>query len=94
MLPQVLILWQLIKAEEAGSDGGLAFWFLLLCASVLVSLWSLIALFVKRLHDLDLPPALCLLAVFSGINFFFFLFLAAMPSKQIKTRHGSPPFPR
>jgi uncharacterized membrane protein YhaH (DUF805 family) len=94
LLPQVLFLWQLVKAEEAGSDGALAFWFLFLCASVLVSLWSLIALFVKRLHDLDLPSALCVLAVISGINFFFFLFLAAMPSKQITTRHGPPPFPR
>ena len=92
LLPQILCLIQLVKADQAGSEGGLAFWFLCLAICALLAMWSILSLFVKRLNDLDLPAALCVLAVFSGVNLLFFLFLAFMPSKQITTRHGPPPF--
>ena len=93
LLPQIIVLTRLVNADQTGSEGGLVFWFLIFVAVGLATLWSLLALFLKRLHDLNLPGALCVLAVFSGINFLFFLFLALMPSKQETNERGPPPFP-
>ncbi len=93
LLPQILVLTRLVNADQSGAEGSLVFWFLVFVLVGLATLWSLVALFLKRLHDLGLPGALCVLAVFSGINFFFFLFLAFMPSKQEINEHGPPPFP-
>jgi len=55
-----------------------------------LTLWSIFSLFVKRLHDLDLPGPLAICAILSGINIFFFLFLVLMPSKQVTNKHGPP----
>lgn len=92
LLPQILIVYQIVKASEADAQGALAFWGLAFMACALLTIWSVAALFVKRLHDLNLPGVLAILSVFSGINFLFFLFLAFMPSKQETNEHGPPPF--
>lgn len=88
LLPQLIILIQMVKHE--GDTGQLVFWFVVLLVAVALSLWSIFSLFVKRLHDLDLPGALALLSFFGGINILFFLFLAFMPSKQVTNEHGPP----
>lgn len=88
LLPQLFIIIQMVKAED--DSGALVFWFLCLVVSTLVSIWSICSLFVKRLHDLDLPGPLAILAIFGGINFIFFLFLVLMPSKQVTNEHGPP----
>lgn len=92
LIPQILIIIQLVRADEVKAEGALAFWALCLLACVLFTIWSLVALFLKRLHDLELPGMLCLIVFVSGINFLFFLFLALMPSKQNTNEHGPPPF--
>ena len=92
LFPQIVCLIQLVKADQTNAQGALAFWFLCLAACALLAMWSILALFVKRLNDLDLPAFLCVLGLISGINFLFFLFLALMPSKPVTTRHGPPPF--
>jgi len=92
LFPQILVVIQMIRADDAGKPEVLAFWFLVLLGLLLVSFWSSLALAVKRLHDLSLPGALAILAIFSGINLVFFVFLAVMPSKQDTNEHGSPPF--
>ena len=53
VLPQIIVLGQMINASQSGNEGALAFWFLAWCGVVLATLWTLIALTVKRLHDLD-----------------------------------------
>lgn len=92
LFPQLLVVIQMVRADESGKPEQLAFWFLLLLVLLALSLWSSLALTVKRLHDLSLPGALAILAIFSGINLVFFVFLAAMPSKSELNEHGSPPF--
>lgn len=92
VFPQLFTLFQMIRADEAGKPEQLAFWFLVLVVVLVLSLWSSLALTVKRLHDLSLPGALAILAIFSGINLIFFLYLAIMPSKDEANEHGPPPF--
>lgn len=92
LLPQLVCILQLVRADKTGADGALVFWFLCFVLAVLVALWSILALFIKRLHDLNLPGALALLALFSGINILFFLYLAFAPSKPETNAHGPPPF--
>lgn len=78
---------------EAVIDGaGAALFGLLALAVFFVSLWALLALAVKRLHDLDLPTVLSVVLIIPGIAYFAWLFLAFMPSKQVTNKHGQPPF--
>ncbi len=88
LLPQIYIIIQMIKNE--GNTGELTFWLIMLLVTTAVSLWSLFSLFVKRLHDLDLPGPIAICALLSGINVIFFLFLVLMPSKQVTNDHGPP----
>ncbi|MDJ0612974.1 MAG: DUF805 domain-containing protein [Rhizobiaceae bacterium] len=92
VFPQLFAVIQMVRADNAGKPDQIAFWFLVLIVFLLVSFWSSLALSVKRLHDLSLPGALSILAIFSGINLVFFLYLAVMPSKQEINEYGPPPF--
>ena len=90
LLPQLYFLLQIGGAQDSGC--GIGFFLLGFFVSVILSIWSLFALFVKRLHDIGLPGALSLLVVFSGINLLLFLALSFWPSKQEVNEHGPPPF--
>lgn len=92
LLPQILVIYQIVKAEQADNEGALAFWGLTFIVFAILALWSLFALFIKRLHDLSLPGALAILSFISGVNLLFFAFLALMPSKRETNQHGPPPF--
>ncbi|MEM7288812.1 MAG: DUF805 domain-containing protein [Pseudomonadota bacterium] len=93
LLPQLVAILQIVRYSESDQQGELIFWTMCFFLIVAASIWSIIALFVKRLHDLSLPGALALIAVFSGINLLFFLYLAFAPSKQEVNEYGPPPFP-
>lgn len=88
LLPQLWVVIQLVKHEA--DPGQLVFWAFVLILVILLSVWSIFALFIKRLHDLSLPGALAILSFFGGINILFFLFLVFMPSKQVTNEHGPP----
>lgn len=92
VLIQAAVIAMIIGAPDDSAE--LALWGLVLLAVWLVSAWVGLALAVKRLNDLDLPPVLAVCLVIPAIAFFAFLFLAFMPSKQVTNRHGPPPFPR
>lgn len=85
-------------SDEAGTmsmnGGGAALFGLVFIASWGLSAWALLALAVKRLHDLSLPIVLGVCLILPGISFFAWLFLAAMPSKQEPNEHGPVPFPK
>lgn len=76
------------------SGAGAALFGLVALGVFFVSVWALLALAVKRLHDLDLPAILAVVLVLPGIAYFAWLFLAFMPSKQVTNKHGPPPFPK
>ncbi len=75
-----------------GNENQTVFWglaFLGLCA---ISLWSIIALTVKRLHDLGLPVLMTLLLAIPTINVIFIIVLMFLRSDPASNRHGPPPF--
>lgn len=57
------------------------------------SVWSILALGVKRLHDLGWPIGLIILLFVPMVTVIFLLTLAIMPGSQETNSHGPPPFP-
>ncbi|MEM1375987.1 MAG: DUF805 domain-containing protein [Pseudomonadota bacterium] len=93
-----LFAWVLSLGDETGSvhleDGAAALVGLVMLGFWVVAAWGLLAMAVKRLHDLDLPGILAVLLLIPAIAFFTFLALAFIPGSQNTTKHGPPPFPR
>lgn len=101
LINSALLAYSLRFAEPASGTGaviadgaGAALFGLFAIAIFFATAWALLALAVKRLHDLDLPAILGVVLVLPGIGYFAWLFLALMPSKQVTNRHGPPPFPK
>ena len=84
------------EGQEAGqvtlNDGGALLGFVLL-GSWLVSAWALLALAVKRLHDLGFPVFLGVVLLIPALSGIAWILLAALPSKQETNEHGPVPFP-
>jgi uncharacterized membrane protein YhaH (DUF805 family) len=55
-------------------------------------IWSIVALAIKRLHDLDLPGMLFVVLFIPGVNWLALLYLMARPGIQEANEHGPPPF--
>lgn len=72
----------------------LAFWGLALFAVWIATAWAMIALGVKRLHDLGKPGALAVGLLIPGVSFIAFILLAIMPGTGKPNEHGPSPFPR
>ncbi|MEM9279564.1 MAG: DUF805 domain-containing protein [Pseudomonadota bacterium] len=92
IFPQVFVVLQLVRNEE--NQSGLAFWFLVLLGVVLLTLWSVMALAVKRLHDLGMTGWLSVLILVPTLNWIFLVALALFPSTQETNEYGPPPFPK
>ncbi|MEO1700814.1 MAG: DUF805 domain-containing protein [Pseudomonadota bacterium] len=56
--------------------------------------WGLLAMAVKRLHDLNLPGILAVVLLLPAIAFLGWLFLAFVPGSRQTNQHGPPPFVR
>lgn len=92
LLIQGAVIAQIIGAPE--DSGERALWGAALFVVWIVSAWVLVALAVKRLHDIGLPAILAALLLIQPISYIAFLVLAFWPSTQETNRHGPPPFPR
>ncbi len=57
-------------------------------------LWSILALTVKRLKDLNQPVGLAIILFFAPVNFLFLIFLMARQGHRDANEHGPPPFSR
>ncbi len=79
------------RVEKGGPDVQLIFAGLLTMAVMAFAFWSMLALSVKRLHDLDHPAMLVLLLFFPGINTFTVLYLMLRPSHPKENEHGPVP---
>jgi uncharacterized membrane protein YhaH (DUF805 family) len=75
-----------------GDESATVFWGLMMFALMGVSAWSMLALTVKRLHDLGQPGVLCVLLFVPTINAITVLVLMALPSSPKPNEHGPPPF--
>ena len=89
-LPQIFLVLQIAGSAEDSAE--MIFWALLWMASIAITIWPILALFTKRLHDLSLTGGLSILAFIPSVNWIAFLVLACLPSKQEINQYGSPPF--
>ena len=90
ILPQIIVVLQMVNNHN--NENALVVWFLVFVSVAFCTLWSLLALAVKRLHDLSVTGWLALLVFFPTINWIFLLALAFIPSKQEVNEFGPPPF--
>lgn len=66
---------------------------LALIVAGLVSIWGVLALSAKRLHDLGWSIGVIILLFVPMVTMVFLLILAIMPGSQETNPHGPPPFP-
>lgn len=59
----------------------------------IASLWGVLALSAKRLHDLGWSIGVIVLLFVPMVTAVFLLILAIMPGSQEANPHGPPPFP-
>ncbi len=76
------------------NNGGSVLFGFAMIASWLTSAWALVALAVKRLHDLGLPVILGVTLLIPAISTIAWILLAVLPSQQNTNEHGPVPFPR
>ncbi|MBL4732538.1 MAG: DUF805 domain-containing protein [Rhizobiaceae bacterium] len=57
------------------------------------SFWSVLALSIKRLHDIGWSVGLIICLFLPPIAMVSILILAVMPGSQATNQHGPPPFP-
>lgn len=86
------------EGQEPGqiaiNTGGSALFGFVLLGSWIASAWALLALAVKRLHDLGLPVMLGVVLLIPALSGIAWILLAVLPSKQETNEHGPVPFPR
>ena len=90
IIPQFYILFKISQSDE--ETGIFAFWGLMLLIVGFVTLWSTIALTIKRLHDLGITGWLSVLTLVPTISWIFVIGLMFIPSKPVDNEHGPPPF--
>ena len=85
-----LVLYQTVQAVK--DEARLVASGLALIALVIFLIWSILALAVKRLHDLNLPMAIIAILFVPGINWLGFIYLMLTPGYPKTNGHGPPPF--
>lgn len=86
-----VIVVMIVKTPEGSADlVGLG---LALIAVGLASIWGVLALSAKRLHDLGWSIGVIVLLFVPMVTAVFLLILAIMPGSQETNPHGPPPFP-
>jgi uncharacterized membrane protein YhaH (DUF805 family) len=94
VLLQLTLLTLLVhQAVQAGDDEGrqVLVGFAIMAFGLFL-VWSIAALSIKRLHDLNHPAALIALLFVPMINWAIFLYLMLKPSYPDANDHGPPPF--
>ena len=74
------------------SEEQLALWGLAFLALGLVSAFSMIAMTVKRLHDIGAPGILALVLFVPTVNIISVIVLMILPSSPQTNQYGPPPF--
>ncbi|MGB7288044.1 MAG: DUF805 domain-containing protein [Salaquimonas sp.] len=92
LLLLTLLFYQAIQAEE--DEGRLVFVGLFGIVLFLFLLWSVAALSIKRLHDLNLPAVFAGLLFVPALNWIAFFYLMLKQSHPEANEHGAPPFGR
>jgi uncharacterized membrane protein YhaH (DUF805 family) len=85
-----LLIYQAVMAGE--DEDRLAWVGLALIAFGFSLLWSILALTIKRLHDINLPSYFAGLIFIPFANWLVFFYLMFTPSHPEANEHGAPPF--
>ena len=85
-----LVLYQTVQAGK--DEARLVASGFALIALIVFLLWSILALAVKRLHDLNLPLAFIVILFVPGINWLGFFYLMVTSGYPEANEHGPPPF--
>jgi uncharacterized membrane protein YhaH (DUF805 family) len=86
-IAQALPLYRFTLVPEGTSESET--WALLFMAAFLVSLWSNVALAVKRLHDLNRPGLVALVLFVPVVSIVAFLVLCLFPGDRGPNRYGA-----
>lgn len=91
MLAIFAVIFARIVAVE-GDESATVLWGLVMMGAMGAATWSMIALTVKRLHDISQPGLLALVLFVPTVNFIAVVTLMFWPSSPEPNRHGPPPF--
>ncbi len=86
---QAFLLYRFTLVPEGTSAS--QFWAMLFSAAVLVSIWSNVALGIKRLHDFDKPGLLAVSLFVPIISIMAFVLLCFVPGTPGPNRYGQGP---
>ena len=92
LVMNIYIVLNTVFADQNDRDQ-MAVWGIALIGFWFFSLLAVLALSVKRLHDLDLPGIWVVCLFFPIINMIFVITLMMKPGSQKTNEHGPPPFP-
>jgi uncharacterized membrane protein YhaH (DUF805 family) len=84
---QAFLLYRFTLVPQGSTEGQL--WAMAFWAVVLVSIWSNVALGVKRLHDLDRPGIIAASLFIPVISIIAFLVLCIFPGTPGPNRYGA-----
>ena len=85
-----LVLYQTVQAGK--DEARLVASGLALMALIVFLLWSVLALAVKRLHDLNMPLTMIAILFLPVLNWLGFFYLMLTPGYPEANDHGPPPF--
>ena len=91
LVMQIYILLNVIQANRYDKNE-MAVWGFVLIGYWMLSIVAILALSIKRLHDLDLPAWSAILLFMPMANMIFVLFMMLKPGSQKTNQHGPPPF--
>jgi uncharacterized membrane protein YhaH (DUF805 family) len=84
---QVFLLYRFTLVPQDSTQG--QFWAMAFWAAVLISIWSNVALSVKRLHDLDKPGIIATTLFIPVISIIAFVLLCLFPGTPGPNRYGA-----
>lgn len=83
---QAFFLYRMVMAQEAGMSG--TFWENGFTVTFFISLWSNVALGIKRLHDFDRPGIFAAALFIPVLSIAAFIALCLFPGDQGPNKHG------
>jgi uncharacterized membrane protein YhaH (DUF805 family) len=86
---QAFFLYRFMQVDEASTAGQM--WASLFWVAVIASVWSNVALGVKRLHDFDKPGIVAVALFIPVVSIVAFIALCLIPGDPGPNRYGPPP---
>jgi uncharacterized membrane protein YhaH (DUF805 family) len=91
LVVHIYIILNLVQVDRNNREM-MAVWGFVLIGFWFVSLLAVLALTVKRLHDLNLSGAWAILLFIPAVTVIFVVFIMLKPGSRQNNAHGPPPF--